>query len=619
MIGPNIGPNDVFSDDPVVVVLSPGGLDVARRLAAALGGAPVHGRAGRVSGADRSFDDAGPHLRRLFQDGRAIVGVCAAGALIRALAPVLADKRREPPVVAVAEDGSAVVPLLGGHHGANDLARRLATVLGCPAAVTTAGDLRFGVALDAPPRGWHLAAGGDVKGMMADLLAGHAVRLDGTAPWLADAPMPWAGGAERVIAATPKRLPPRPGALVYHPEVLAVGVGCERGADPGEAVALVRDALDGETLAEAAVAAVVSLDLKSDEPAVHAVAAALQRPARFFDAARLEAETPRLANPSDLVYRAVGCHGVAEAAALAAAGPDGRLVVSKRKSGRVTCAVAQAPAVVDGGRVGQPRGRLAIIGIGPGPAAWRTPEADGLLRRSDHVVGYDLYLDLLDDAIAGKKRHGHPLGAEEKRARVALDLAAAGATVALVSSGDAGIYALASLVFELLDTADRPDWRRIETVVSPGISAMQAAAARAGAPLGHDFCAISLSDLLTPWPVIERRVRAAAEGDFVIALYNPVSQRRRRQLADVRRLLLEHRPGATPVVLARNLGRAGEAVTVTTLAALTVDQVDMLTLVMIGADTTRAVSRGDGGRWVYTPRGYAGKAGSLIGAGSGGR
>ena len=611
------GSNDAFSDDHVVLVLSSGGLDVARRIARALGGAPVHGRAGRVAGADHMFEDTAPHLRELFRDGRPIVGVCAAGALIRALAPVLADKRREPPVVAVAEDGSAVVPLLGGHHGANDLARRLAKVLGCPAAVTTAGDLRFGVALDAPPRGWHLAAGGDVKEMMADLLAGRTVRLDGNASWLAQAPLPWADDAERVIAATPSRLPARPRALVYHPEVLAVGVGCERGADPGEAVALVRGTLDDEALADAAVAAVVSLDLKSDEPAVHAVAADLRRPARFFDAARLEEETPRLANPSDLVYRAVGCHGVAEAAALAAVGPDGTLIVPKRKAGRVTCAIAQAPAVIDGHRTGRPRGRLAIIGIGPGPAAWRTPEADHLLRRSAHVVGYDLYLDLLGDAIAGKQRHGHPLGAEEKRVRVALDLAADGAAVALVSSGDAGIYALASLAFELLDTADRPDWRRVETVVSPGISAMQAAAARAGAPLGHDFCAISLSDLLTPWPVIERRVRAAAAGDFVIALYNPVSQRRRHQLAEVQQVLLEHRPGATPVVLARNLGRDGETVTVTTLDRLTADHVDMLTLVLIGAGSTRAVTRGDGGRWVYTPRGYAEKAGSLIGAGGG--
>ncbi len=188
--------------------------------------------------------------------------------------------------------------------------------------------------------------------------------------------------------------------------------------------------------------------------------------------------------------------------------------------------------------------------------------------------------------------------------RQALALAAEGRSVALVSSGDAGIYALATLVFECLDAGGLPDGAsRIEIIVSPGVSAMQAAAARAGAPLGHDFCAISLSDLLTPWETIEARIRAAAEGDFVIAFYNPVSRRRRTQLAEAKRILLKHRPRETPVVLAKNLGRDGEAVSTTTLAELSVDDVDMLTLVIVGASTTRQVSAA-GRTFTYTPRGY---------------
>jgi len=151
------------------------------------------------------------------------------------------------------------------------------------------------------------------------------------------------------------------------------------------------------------------------------------------------------------------------------------------------------------------------------------------------------------------------------------------------------------------------DWQRVEIVGLPGVSAMQAAAARIGAPLGHDFCAISLSDLLTPWPTIARRLKAAAEGDFVIAFYNPVSQRRRTQLAAAKEILLKHRPADVPVILARNLGRGGETVTVTDLARLDVDAVDMLTLVIVGSSDTRAVERPDGGVWVYTPRGYAAK------------
>jgi cobalt-precorrin 5A hydrolase/precorrin-3B C17-methyltransferase len=156
----------------------------------------------------------------------------------------------------------------------------------------------------------------------------------------------------------------------------------------------------------------------------------------------------------------------------------------------------------------------------------------------------------------------------------------------------------------MLDRSERADWRRIAVSSAPGISALQSAAARIGAPLGHDFCAISLSDLMTPWAMIERRVRAAAEGDFVIAFYNPVSKRRTTQLGEARDILLSHRPAETPVVLARNLGRPGESVEVLALKDLSADRVDMLTLVLVGSSETRRVHRGDGGIWVYTPRGY---------------
>ena len=164
---------------------------------------------------------------------------------------------------------------------------------------------------------------------------------------------------------------------------------------------------------------------------------------------------------------------------------------------------------------------------------------------------------------------------------------------------------MASLLFELLDGAEAdPRWRGIELAVEPGISALQAAAARAGAPIGHDFCAISLSDLLTPWPAIARRLRAAAGADFVVALYNPASGRRRIQLTQARAILAEHRPLDCPVVVARNLGREGERVDVTTLAGLDTDAVDMLTVIVVGSSQTRRLERG-GRAWLYTPRGYA--------------
>ena len=595
---------------PGILLLTSNALGVAHRIREALGGAELFGYAPRVEAVDVTFSDLEMQLAELFEGGRPIIGICAAGILIRQLAPLLSDKRIEPPVIAVAEDGGSVVPLLGGHHGANELARRIAAALGGHAAVTTAGDLRFGIGIDEPPAGWRLGNPEMAKRVMAGLLAGEPVRLEidtarDDADWLKR--LPFDARGQLAIRATTKVETPRGDTLLVHPATLALGIGCDRGAPPEEAVALARQTLASAGLAPQSVACVVSIALKAGEPAVHAVASALGVLARFFPAERLEAETPRLANPSEVVFKETGCHGVAEGAALAAVGEMGRLLAPKRKTARVTCAIAEAPRLIDPLKVGRGRGRLAIVGIGPGSAEGRTMGAEAALRDAEEVVGYGLYLDLVAPLIAGKTRHDFPLGEETERVRKALDLATEGRHVALVSSGDAGIYAMGALVFELIESGANPDWARIEILGLPGVSAMQAAASLAGAPLGHDFCAISLSDLLTPWEVIERRLKAAAAGDFVVALYNPVSQRRRDQLVKARGLLLEGRPGATPVVLARNLGREGERVTVTSLEALTPDQVDMLTVVLVGSSQSRIVVRPDGGHWVYTPRGYAAK------------
>ncbi len=594
-----------MSPAPAIVVLGPGGRKAAETAKRALAGAKIHGLRSRVADADVAFDDTAAHIRALFADRVAIIGVCASAILIRTLASVLADKRDEPPVVALAEDGSAVVPLLGGHGGANDLARALGDAFGIAPAITTAGDVRFGVALDAPPAGWTLANPDDSRRFMAALLAGALVRLEGDAPWLSESALPFADDGALTIYAGILQRQGSAQELVYHPATLALGIGCERGADPEEAVALARRALEAEGLAEQAVAGVFSVDLKADEPAVHAVGEALRATVRLFDAAKLEAETPRLANPSEVVFRAVGCHGVAEAAALAAAGPRGILIVPKIKAAHVTCAIAEAPTPIDPSEVGRARGRLCVIGTGPGGDGWLTPEAEAMVARASDVIGYRLYLDLLGRRIADKVRHEYDLGEEELRVRAALDLAAEGRDVVLVSSGDPGIYAMASLVFDLIEHGGKAGWNRIEIEIAPGITALQAAAARAGAPIGHDFCAISLSDLLTPWPVIERRIEAAASADFVVALYNPASKRRGWQLAKAREILLRHRHETTPVVIARNLGRDGETVRVVTLRDFAPADVDMLTVVLVGSTATRVVPRADGRVWVYTPRGYA--------------
>ncbi|MFZ3580605.1 precorrin-3B C(17)-methyltransferase [Loktanella sp. DJP18] len=596
--------------DPVVLALSRSGEGTAHRVAAVLG-CLVHGRRGRVDVADAFFDNALDHARDLFAAGVPIVGVCASGILIRGVAPLLADKTTEPPVLSVSDDGGVVVPLLGGHRGANRLAARIAEALGSVAAVTTAGDVALGVALDAPPAGWRLVNPSDAKDAMAKLLSGGGARIVGPdaaqATWLDGLP---AGDGVTITCAALPVTDLGPHHLQFAPQRFALGVGCARNCPPAELRELVDAALHEAGVARQAVACVNTIALKADEPAIIALARDFGVPLRLFEAEALEAETPRLANPSDVVFAEVGAHGVSEAAALAQVGGAGRLLLPKRKAAMATCAVAVADASLVTLK-GRARGKLSIVGIGPGQASWRTPEVSRLVAEAEELVGYGLYIDLLGPLATGKARSDFPLGGEEARCRYALEQAGLGRNVALVCSGDAGIYAMGALVFELLDRG--PDAmgvsdaaRRVEVVCSPGVSALQGAAARAGAPLGHDFCAISLSDLLTPRDDILRRLRAAAEGDFVVAFYNPVSKTRRTLLAEARDILLQHRPGDTPVMLASSLGRPEEHVRYRRLDALEVDEVDMLTVVLVGSSNSRLAQLGEGPR-MFTPRGYARK------------
>jgi precorrin-2 C20-methyltransferase/precorrin-3B C17-methyltransferase len=252
---------------------------------------------------------------------------------------------------------------------------------------------------------------------------------------------------------------------------------------------------------------------------------------------------------------------------------------------------------------GRPRrGAVAVVGLGPAGPEWITPEARAELAEAEHLVGYGAYLARVP-ARSGQERHPSDNRVEAERARHALELAAGGARVAVVSSGDPGIFAMATAVLEQLEEGGA-EFADLDVRVVPGLSAMQAAAARVGAPLGHDFCAISLSDQLKSWEVVERRLEAAGAADLVLALYNPASHTRREQLERARTLLLAHRAPDTPVVVARAVGSAEESIAVTTLAALEVDRVDMRTLLIVGSSTTRVTDAGSGHPRVYTPRRY---------------
>jgi cobalt-precorrin 5A hydrolase / precorrin-3B C17-methyltransferase len=250
-------------------------------------------------------------------------------------------------------------------------------------------------------------------------------------------------------------------------------------------------------------------------------------------------------------------------------------------------------------------GSLAVVGLGPGDAAWLLPEARDVLAQATDLIGYQTYLDMVPPELrAAPTLHGSDNGAELGRARHALELACAGRRVAVVSSGDPGVFAMASAIFEAQSAEDAPAaWRALDVQVVPGITAALATAARVGAPLGHDWCCISLSDNLKPWSIIERRLIGALDADFVLALYNPLSRHRPTRLADAFGLIRARRGASTSVVLGRDVGRPGEQVQVAPLCEVDLSQCDMRTVIIVGSSTTRFGAGGAGQR-VFTPRWY---------------
>ncbi|TVP59091.1 MAG: precorrin-3B C(17)-methyltransferase [Nodularia sp. (in: Bacteria)] len=564
---------------PAVVVLGQNSVPVARQIISILPGATLYGLAGRTSGVDVSFTNFGDTLRELFAEGTPLIGICAAGILIRTIAPMLSDKKQEPPVLAVAEDGSAVVPLLGGLNGVNDLARRIAEALDVKPAITTTGDIRFRTALLSPPPGYHLANPDDAKKFISDLLAGAQVKLEGTAPWLSNSQLPIDPNGNLTIQVTERLVTSAPNRLVYHPATIAIAI-----SDIVN-IALIQQLLADAELASASVAGIFAPITLAVNPAIKAIANALKVPVRFFTSNQLENLTTQGYSP-------------AQAIAINATGS------SPLSSSSSHLEIAIAPTPIDPSTIGQAQGQLAIIGTGPGSPEWMSPEVKEILKSATDLVGYKTYINLIGSLADGKQLHESDNREEIARATMALDLAAEGRYVAVVSSGDPGIYAMAAAVFEVCDRYPKPEWESIDIHVAPGISAMQAAAAAIGAPLGHDFCAISLSDILKPWSIIEQRIARAAEADFAIAFYNPVSKERTWQLAAAQNILLQYRTPDTPVVLAKNLGRTGQMVKVIKLDQLTPDSADMRTVLLVGSSQTRTIQHSDGRISVYTPRRY---------------
>lgn len=566
---------------PAIVILGAGALDTARRIQARYPGARVHGLAARVD-ADEPFDELGAHLRELYARGLPIVALCAAGIVIRCLAPALADKGVEPPVLAVAEDGSAVVPLLGGLTGVNVIARELAEWLGVAPAITTSGELRFGACVLNPPEGYALADLAQGKRFVSDLLAGAPTRIDGAAPWLDDVALPRDDAAAHAIRVTPDAWRGTQDELVIHPRSVVVGVDAHAVHADDALAARIEAALDAQGLARLALAAIVAPVSAIGEAVLEDAAQTLGAPLRFVD---VEVDPHAQTDAATLLGRALRVAHTLRAA-----------------SNGLACAVASHP--VDPATLGRARGRLTVLGLGPGGAAWLTPAARAALAQATDILGYTTYVNMAGPFRADQRVHGTDNREEMQRARHAFELAAEGRRVAVVSSGDPGVFAMAAAVLEALDEARDPQWAKVDLRVEPGISASLATAAQAGAPLGHDFCAISLSDNLKPWDVIETRLRHAAQADLVMAFYNPISRARPWQLDRALDVVRAHRAADTVVVLGRDIGRPGATLATTTLGALRSDQVDMRTMVIVGSSTTRRFAIDGGREWVYTPRWY---------------
>ena len=547
-------------------------------------------------------------LSKFWGKHKSFIFIMASGIVVRTIAPLIKDKQTDPAVVVLDEKGRFAVSLLSGHlGGANKLADEIADFLGGEAVITTASDINDLPAIDL----W--AKERDLVIENWDALPHAATRFLNTGKLKVysniDISMPSEflqikNPADADVLITNKIHPFT--RLYLRPKNLIIGIGCNRGTSGSEIEGAVKDTLNKNNLSFLSVCAIGTIDIKGKEPGLIAFAKKYNLRINAFTTDELN--TVKGISKSDAAFKATGANAVAEPAALLGAKTD-RLLVKKQKKGNVTVAAA-IKAVTSNELIvtskdtelnknnSLPKRRLYIVGTGPGSVEHITPYAQKAIRNSDVIVGYGTYLELIKELIKDKEIISTGMTQEIDRCKKAVELAMSGRTVSVISGGDPGIYAMAGLVFEILKNKQSS----VFVEVIPGISALNACAAKLGAPLMHDFASISLSDRLTPWELIDKRLNAAAKADFVIILYNPKSKGRTEHIDGARKIILKCRKPETPVGIVKGAMRENERVIITDLKNMLLHDIDMQTTVIIGNSQTFVWDNR-----MITPRGYENK------------
>ncbi|MDP6824508.1 MAG: precorrin-3B C(17)-methyltransferase [Dehalococcoidales bacterium] len=549
-------------------------------------------------------------VEEAFTRYRYLVLIMALGAAVRILASQVKDKRNDPGVVVVDERGTFAISLLSGHiGGANALTEMIASGIGARPVITTASDVGRIIAVDLIGRefGWELESDSHVTAVSAALVNGEPVGIyqdvgerswqqKGSLPVSAhiyDNPEALKGFDYRAaIIITDHVLSEEhhfPGpAVVYRPKSLVLGIGCNRGTRSAVIDEAVQHVFYKHGLSAKSIRSIATIDVKRDEPGLREFASKYNLPVDFFDSNRLsQAAFP--SSPSAVAMKYVGTPSVCEAAAILNGGID-ILVPKETYQGAVTVAVGRLSFDDE-----IEKGKLFVVGIGPGDMEHMTQRAREAIHLSETVAGYKTYVNLIEPLLTGKEVIATGMGDEVQRVKTAVGLAGQGKTVSLVCSGDAGIYGMAGLVLEVLHEAGEI----INLEIVPGVPSLAAAAALLGAPLMTDFAVISLSDYLVSWEDISRRLKLAAQGNFVIVIHNPRSKKRRKQLVQARDIILQYRNPATPAGIVIGAFREEQQVVITDLEHLLENEIDMNTTVIVGNSQTFSFDD-----FMVTPRGY---------------